>query len=80
MAERKLVVVRSPFFAGPRMVGVGEVWGADDPIVRSYPKAFRPLEVKTSEAPAEPVRRPTRRTAPRTAKPKSTTKSTAKKS
>jgi hypothetical protein len=63
MAERKLVVVRSPFFAGRRMVGVGEVWGADDPIVKSYPNAFRDLEVKTSVEPqarTSPARRTTR--------------------
>lgn len=78
MAERKLVVVRSPFFSGPRMVGVGEVWGAEDPIVKSYPNAFRPLEIKSSEE-AAPVRRPARKTTTRRAstskpKPKATTK------
>lgn len=66
MAERKLVVVRSPFFSGSRMVGLGEVWGADDPIVRSYPTAFRDLEVKTSIQ-ATPVRRVVRRRKAKTA-------------
>ncbi len=50
MAESKrgLVVVRSPFFVGGRMVGVGEVWSEDDSVVKGYPNAFRPLEVKSS--------------------------------
>jgi len=78
MAERKLVVVRSPFFAGSRMVGIGEVWGAEDRIVKSYPNAFRPLEIKSSEEVA-PVTRPARKTTTRRAstaksKPKATTK------
>lgn len=75
MAERKLVVVRSPFFTGNRMVGVGEVWGADDPVVRNYPNAFRPLDVKSSveAASAAPKRRTAVRRATRS-KPKATTK------
>lgn len=76
MAERKLVVVRSPFFAGTRMVGVGEVWAAEDRIVKSYPNAFRPLEVKSSEVAAAPKRTTAKRTVRRPAtKSKATKKS-----
>lgn len=72
MAERKLVVVRSPFFAGTRMVGVGEVWDETDAIVKSYPNAFRPLEIKSSVT-AAPARRTAVRRASRS-KPKATAK------
>lgn len=75
MAERKLVVVRSPFFVGTRMVGVGEVWGDDDPVVKGYPGAFRPLEIKTSVEAAPRPRRSTSRSSS-----KSTPKRAAKKS
>lgn len=74
MAERKLVVVRSPFFAGTRMVGIGEVWATDDPIVKSYPRAFTELEIKSSVE-AKP-RRATRTRAPRVKRPSTRAKKT----
>lgn len=76
MPERKLVVVRSPFFSGPRMVGVGEVWDASDAIVKSYPNAFSPLEIKSSVENAPAVRR----TTPRATRKSPATKKSAKKS
>lgn len=82
MAERKLVVVRSPFFAGTRMVGVGEVWDESDAIVKNYPGAFRPLEIKSSGE-AAPVRRAPRRStskSTRSTSSKSAPKRQAKKS
>lgn len=60
-----LVVVRSSFFVGNTLVPSGEVWTADDRLVRSHPQAFRPLEVNASDPeraprvrPSFPVRRP----------------------
>lgn len=69
-----LVVVRSPFFAGTRMVGVGEVWAASDPVVKNYPRAFKVLEVKSSTEPKRSVVRPAPRRTSRSSAKKATTK------
>lgn len=54
-----LVVVRTSFFAGNKLVRAGDVWSADDPVVRHYPAAFKELVVQQSassaEAPASPA-------------------------
>lgn len=60
MADKKLVVVRSPFFLGSRLVGVGEIYADDDPVVVGRPRAFGPVEVKASQ-PEQPRRTHTRR-------------------
>ena len=63
-----LVVCRNPFFAGETLVQGGSVWAQDDPIVKSYPEAFRPLVVSSSKpAKAKTPRRVAGRFAPRKA-------------
>jgi hypothetical protein len=58
-------------------VGVGEVWDASDAIVKSYPNAFTPLEIKSSVEKAPVVRRTT---STRTTRKSPATKKSAKKS
>ena len=54
MSDRDdLVVVRASFFAGNTLVRGGDVWAADDPVVKHYQAAFRPLEIHRSR-PAKP--------------------------
>jgi len=48
--EGDLVVVRSSFFAGSKLVRAGDVWAADDPVVTHYPAAFKPLVIQSSKA------------------------------
>jgi hypothetical protein len=52
------VVARQGFFVGNRLVPGGEVWAADDPLVKAYKANFRPLEAQESDPPkpARPVR------------------------
>lgn len=65
IARDDLVVVRTPFFVGNTLVRGGEVWTADDRVVRSHRSAFAPLEVRVSDPEPEPRQRPVfRRPAP----------------
>jgi len=61
-----LVVARTSFFSGTLLVRGGDVWAEDDPIVKHYRQAFRPLEVHRSPIakpapPRAPLRRPAKR-------------------
>jgi hypothetical protein len=60
-----LVVVRTSFFAGNTLVRGGDVWAADDPVVKHYPAAFRPLEVHRSKPQKAPVTRAEPKAAPK---------------
>ena len=66
MTLTELVVCKSSFFSGNTLVRAGDVWAADDPVVRHNAAAFRPLEVHKSRPavsrPAEAPKRTTRRT------------------
>lgn len=49
-----LAVARSSFFMGNTLVRAGDVWAADDPVVRTHPNSFRVLEVFASDPPKPP--------------------------
>lgn len=61
-----LAVARSSFFMGNTLVRAGDVWAADDPVVRAHHHSFRPLEVYTGDSPRPRLPRvAVRRPAPR---------------
>ena len=61
-----LAVARSSFFMGNTLVRAGDVWAADDPVVRTHPNSFRSLEVFTADPPKPPrPSRPAKRPHPR---------------
>lgn len=72
MADVDLVVAKSSFFAGNRLVRAGEVWDGGDPVVKHYPAGFRPLEVQRSR----PARAPRESAAEPKTQPKAETKRT----
>lgn len=61
-----LVVARTSYATSTIFVHAGEVWVEDDPVVKNYPAAFKPLVVKSSlperasTAGAEPDDKPAR--------------------
>ena len=56
------VVARQAFFVGSKLVPAGQVWDADDPLVKAYKSQFRPLEAQQSDPPKPP--RPVRTSRP----------------
>lgn len=72
-----LVVVRTPFFVGNMLVRGGEVWAANDRVVRSHRSSFAPLEVRESDPEPEPRQRPVFRRPAAPKRPTPATKRTA---
>lgn len=60
-----LVMARTSFFVGTMLVKAGEVWVADDPIVRKHAASFVEVPVRSSVKVEQPA--PRRRTALRSA-------------
>jgi hypothetical protein len=48
------VVARQGFFVGNKLVPAGQVWDADDPLVKTYKGQFKPLEAHQSDPPKPP--------------------------
>lgn len=64
------VVARQAFFVGNKLVPGGQVWDADDPLVKAYGANFGPLLAQQSDPPKpqrapKPAKAPARRSGSR---------------